>query len=39
MSSVWGMIFQIGSNLYVSIELPATTRHRLDMTERLLKAT
>ena len=33
------MIFQCGSTLKVSIELPATSRHRRDMTERLLKAT
>ena len=32
--SVWGMIFQWGSTLKVSIELPATSRHRRDMTER-----
>ena len=37
--SVWGMIFQWGSTLKVSIELPVTSRHRRDMTERLLKAT
>ena len=37
--SVWGVIFQWGSTLKVSIELPATSRHRRDMTERLLKAT
>ena len=37
--SVWGVIFQWGSTLKVSIELPATSRHRHDMTERLLKAT
>ena len=33
------MIFQWGSTLKVSIELPVTSRHRRDMTERLLKAT
>ena len=38
MSSVWG-IFQCGSTLKVSIELPATSRHRRGMTERLLKVT
>ena len=37
--SVWGMIVQWGSTLKVSIELPATSRHGRDMTERLLKAT
>ena len=37
--SVWGMIFQWGSTLKVSIELPVTSRHRRNMTERLLKAT
>ena len=37
--SVWGMIFQWSSSLKVTIELPATSRHRRDMTERLLKAT
>ena len=37
--NVWGMIFQWGSTLKVSTELPTTTRHRRDMTERLLKAT
>ena len=35
--SVWGLIFQWGSILKVSIELPATSIHRCDMTERLLK--
>ena len=39
MSSVWGMIFQWGSTIKVSIELPVATRHRRDMTENLLKAT
>ena len=37
--SVWGVIFQWGSTLKVSIELPATSRHRRDMTEKRLKAT
>ena len=37
--SVWGVIFQWGSTLKLSIELPATCRHRRDITERLLKAT
>ena len=32
--SVWGVIFQWGSTLKVSIELPATSRHRRDMTEK-----
>ena len=36
--SVWGLIFQWGSTLKVSIELPATSRHHCNMTERLLKA-
>ena len=36
---VWGMIFQWGSTLKVSIELPATSKHCRDMTERLLTAT
>ena len=35
--SVWGMIFQWGSTLKVSIELHVTSRHYRDMTERLLK--
>ena len=39
MSSVWDMILQWGSTLKVSIELPVATRHRRDMTEKLLKAT
>ena len=39
MSSVWGMIRQWGSTIKVSIELPVATRHRRDMTEKLLKAT
>ena len=39
MSSVWDMILQSGSTIKVSIELPIATRHRRDMTEKLLKAT
>ena len=39
MSSVWGMILQWGSTIKVSLELPVATRHRRDMTEKLLKAT
>ena len=39
MLSVWDMILQWGSTIKVSIELPVTTRHRRDMTEKLLKAT
>ena len=39
MSSVWGMILQRGNTIKVSLELPVATRHRLDMTEKLLKAT
>ena len=39
MSSVWDMILQVGSTIKVSIELPVATRHRRDMTEKLLKAT
>ena len=35
----WGVIFQWGSTLKVSIELPITSRHRRNMTERLLKST
>ena len=31
------MIFQCGSTLRVSIEVPVISRHCLDMTERLLK--
>ena len=38
MQSVWDMILQWGSTIKVSTELPATTRHRSDMTEKLLKA-
>ena len=37
-SSVWGMILQWGSTIKVSIELPVATRHRCDMTEKLLQA-
>ena len=36
---VWGVIFQWSSTLKVTIELPATSRHRRDITEWLLKAT
>ena len=39
MSSVWDMILQRDSTIKVSIELPVATRHRRDMTEKLLKAT
>ena len=39
MSSAWGMILQWGSTIKVSIELLVATRHRRDMTEKLLKAT
>ena len=39
MSSVWDIILQWGSTIKVSIELPVATRHRRDMTEKLLKAT
>ena len=39
MSSVWGMIFQRGSTIKVSIELPVANRHRHDVTKQLLKAT
>ena len=39
MSSVWGMILQWGSTKKLSIELPVATRHRRDMTEKLVKAT
>ena len=38
MSSVWGMISQWGSTIEVSIELSVATRHRSEMTEKLLKA-
>ena len=30
---------KIGSTIKVNIELPVATRHRRDMTEKLLKAT
>ena len=33
------MMLQWGSTIKVSIELPVATRHRHDMTEKLLKAT
>ena len=36
MPSVWGMILQWGSTIKMSIELPAATRRRRDMTEKLL---
>ena len=39
MSSLWGMILQRRSTIKVSIKLPVATRHRRDMTEKLLKAT
>ena len=39
MSSVWDMILPLGSTIKVSPELPVATRHRRDMTEKLLKAT
>ena len=39
MPSVWDMILQWGSTIKVSVELPAATSHRHDMTEKLLKAT
>ena len=39
MSSVWDMILQCGSTIKVSIEPPVATRHRRDMTAKLLKAT
>ena len=38
-TSCWNMILQWGSTLKVSLELPVATRHRRDMTEKLLKAT
>ena len=38
MSSVWDMILQWGSTKKASIELPVATRHRRDLTEKLLKA-
>ena len=39
MSSVWEMIVLLDSTLKRSNELPASSRHRPDMTERLLKGT
>ena len=39
MSSVWGMILQWRNIIKVSTERPDATRHRRDMTEKLLKAT
>ena len=39
MSSVKAMILQWGSTIKVSIQLPDATRHRRDMTEKMLKAT
>ena len=39
MSSVWGMILQWDSTIKVSTELPVTSRHHRDMTEKLLKVT
>ena len=39
MSSVWDMILQWGSTIKVSTELPVATRHRRDMTEKLLNVT
>ena len=39
MSSVRGMLLQGGSTIKVSIERPVATRHRRDMTEKLLKVT
>ena len=39
MSSVLDMVLQWGSTIKVSTELPVATRHRRDMTEKLLKAT
>ena len=39
MSSVLDMILQWGSTIKVSTELPVATRHRHDITEKLLKAT
>ena len=37
MPCVWGMIFQWAATLKMSTELPATSRHCLDVTENLLK--
>ena len=39
MWSVWDVIFQLGSILKVSIELPATSGYYPNMTEKLLKVT
>ena len=39
MSSVWGMILQWGGTIKLRIEIPVATRHRRDMTEKVLKAT
>ena len=39
MSSVRGMILQWGSTIKVSIELTVATRHRHNITEKLLKVT
>ena len=39
MSSVWGMILQWHNIINVSIELTVATRHRHNMTEKLLNAT
>ena len=38
MSSVWDMILQWGSTIKVSIELPAATRHRRDMAEKIVES-
>ena len=38
MPNVCEMIFQWGSTIKVGIELPAATRHRRDLTEKLLEA-
>ena len=38
-SSVWGMILQCRKTIKVSTELSVVTRHRRDITEKLLKAT
>ena len=38
MPSVWDMILQWGSTIKVSIELPAATRHRRDMTENFVES-
>ena len=39
MSKCLGRDISVNSTLRVSIELPATSRHSLSMTERLLKVT